>query len=214
MSNTPILYSFNRCPHCLRAHMALKYAELKIVLREVDLDNLPEEALAVSLHATVPSLVMSDDEYFDESWDIVKWAVQKNDPDKWLGEDDEFLQDAEMLVETNDYSFKEDLEQYKDSDSHPEHPMEYYRERGEEFLEELNEMLEENTFLLASDITIADIAVFPLVREFAMVDKAWFDKAPYPKLQNWLACILSTRWFKEAMKEHKVWQPGSDDIYL
>jgi len=194
--------------------MALKYAQLEIILRDVDLNNLPEEALAVSSHATVPSLVINEDEYFDESWDIVKWAVQQNDPDKWLGQDNEFLQDAEMLVETNDYSFKEDLDQYKDPESYPEHPMEYYRERGEEFLEELNDMLEENTFLLASHITIADIAVFPLIREFAMVDKDWFDSAPYPKLQTWLACILNTEWFKQAIREHKIWQSGDEDIYL
>ena len=194
--------------------MALKYAQLEIILRDVDLNNLPEEALAVSSHATVPSLVISADEYFDESWDIVKWAVQQNDPDKWLGQDNEFLQDAEMLVETNDYSFKEDLDRYKDPENYPEHTMEYYRERGEEFLEELNDMLEENTFLLASHISIADIAVFPLVREFAMVDKDWFDSTPYPKLQNWLACILNTKWFKQAIKEHKIWQLGDEDIYL
>ena len=214
MSNTPILYSFHGCPYCLRARMALKYAQLKIILRDVDLKDLPEEARAVSSHATVPSLVISDDEYFDESWDIVKWAVEQNDPANWLGQGNEFLQDAEMLVETNDHSFKGDLVKYKNPDSHPEQPMEYYRERGEEFLEELNEMLEENTFLLASHISIADIAVFPLVREFVMVDRDWFDDAPYPKLQTWLESIQNTDCFKQVMKEHKIWQPGSDNIYL
>lgn len=214
MPNTPILYSFRRCPYCMRAHMALKYANQKIILREVELNDLPAEALAVSLHATVPSLVINENEYMDESWDIVKWAIQKNDPDNWLGKNGEYLKDAEMLVETNDYSFKEDLDHYKYADRHPEQPMEYYRQRCEEFLDELNEMLEENVFLLADHITIADIAVFPFIRQFAMVDKGWFDKAPYPELQRWLDFILDTEWFSDAFKKHEIWKSGSEDIYV
>lgn len=214
MLNAPVLYSFRRCPYCMRAHMALKYARLKIILREVELNDLPSEALAVSPHATVPSLVISENEYMDESWDIVKWATQQNDPENWLGENSEYLKDAEMLVETNDYSFKDDLDHYKYADRYPEQPMEYYRRRCEEFLEELNEMLEANNFLLAEHITIADIAVFPFIRQFAMVDKDWFDKAPCPELQRWLDSILDTEWFSEAFKKHETWKPGSEDIYL
>jgi len=214
MPNTPILYSSKNCPFCLRTRVALLHTKQKVILRNVDFNNLPAEALAVSSHATVPSLVFSDDEYWDESWEIVKWATQQRDPDNWLGEDGEYLNDAEMLVEINDHSFTEDLKHYKKRDNDAEHPVEYYRQRGEEFLEELNDMLEENDFLLASHMTIADITVFPFVRAFAMVDKDWFDKTPYPKLQKWLGGLLDTDWFREAMKDHEIWQPGSDDIYL
>jgi glutathione S-transferase len=194
--------------------MALKYAGLKVILRDVELRDLPPEVLAVSPHATVPSLVISEDEYMDESWDIVKWATQQNDPENWLGENNEYLNEAEMLVEINDYSFKEDLDHYKYADRYPEHPMEYYRQNCEEFLEELSELLQANKFLVAEHITIADIAVFPFIRQFAMVDKEWFDKAPYPELQRWLDSMLQTEWFIEAFKKHKTWTPGSEDIYL
>ena len=214
MLSTPILYSFRRCPYCMRAHMALKYAGMKVILREVELRNLPAEALAVSPHATVPSLVVSADEYMDESWDIVKWAIKQHDPDNWAGDNNEYLNHAEMLVETNDHSFKEDLDHYKYADRHPEHPMEYYRERCEEFLEELNEMLEENVYLLSEHISIADIAVFPFIRQFSLVDKDWFDQAPYPELQRWLKAILDTEWFADAFKKHELWQSGNDDIFL
>ncbi len=82
----PVLYSFRRCPYCMRAHMALKYSGIKVELREVDLNNMPAQALSVSPHHTVPVLVMSDGSTNDESWDIVKWALQQKDPDNWLGE--------------------------------------------------------------------------------------------------------------------------------
>lgn len=214
MSNTPVLYSYDQCPYCLRARLALKYAKQKIILRGVELDNLPAEARAVSSHATVPSLVFGDNEYLDESWDIVKWALQQQDPDNWLGKDSEYLQEAEMLVEINDHSFKDDLEHYKKQPGEAEHPRDYYRQRGEEFLEELNDMLEDNSFLLASHITVGDIAVLPFIRKFAAVDKDWFDKAPYPKLQQWLAAMTATKLFKETDIQHQIWHPGEEDVYL
>ena len=47
-----------------------------------------------------------------------------------------------------------------------------------------------------------------------MVDKDWFDKAPYPELQRWLDFMLDTEWFCEAFNKHEIWKPGSEDIYL
>jgi len=198
----------------MRAHMALKYSRQKIILRDVELSNLPAEALAVSPHSTVPSLVISKNKFMDESWDIVKWALKKNDPDNWLGENNKYQQEAEMLVEVNDFSFKKDLDHYKYADRHPEHSIEYYRLRCESFLEELNEMLADRNFLLAETITIADIAVFPFIRQFAMVDMGWFNKSHYQSLQRWLKCMLKTEWFGEAFTKHDTWKPGSDNIYI
>ena len=57
---TPVLYSFRRCPYCMRAHMALKYSGLKVELREVDLKDMPAEALQISPKATVPILLLPD----------------------------------------------------------------------------------------------------------------------------------------------------------
>ncbi len=214
MLNTPILYSSNNCPFCQRARMALKYSKQKVILRNVELSQLPPEALAVSSHATVPSLVISDEEFFDESWDIAKWALKQHDPENFLGKENEYLNETEMLVEINDHSFKDDLYYYKSTDNEAEHPREYYRQRGEEFIEELNEMLEENKFLLSEYMSVADIAIFPFVYMFAMVDKPWFDKMPYGKLHAWFNFMLNSEYFKSVMHEHEIWQVGSEDIYL
>jgi glutathione S-transferase len=194
--------------------MALKYSAQKVILRSVELKNLPPETLAVSPNATVPSLVLSENEFIDESWDIVKWALQQNDPHNWLGNNNEYLQQAEMLVEINDFSFKEDLDHYKYADRYPEHSMEYYRLCCEQFLEELNQMLEQNTFLISESVSIADVALFPFIRQFALVDKGWFDGSPYTALQRWLVFMLNTEWFKEAFQKRVIWESGSENIYL
>lgn len=211
---TPVLYSFRRCPYCMRAHMALKNSGINVELREVDLDNMPEEALKISDKATVPILVMTDGTYIDESWDIVKWAVEQNDPDNWAGENKEYLLDAEMLVETNDFSFKDDLDHYKYADRYPEQKVEEYRLACEEFLEELEEMLADNNYLLADHLTLADIGVFPFIRQFSLVDKDWFDQSPYDNVRRWLVQIIGSTLFQAVFEKHDLWQAGDRAIYL
>ena len=212
--NTPILYSFRRCPYCMRAHMALKKSGIKVELREVKLSDMPEEATTISPKATVPILVLPDGSFIDESWDIVKWALEQNDPDKWLGDNKELLLDIEMLIETNDFSFKEDLDHYKYADRHPEKTELEYRQACEEFIEELEAMLTENNYLLTDQLTAADISVFSFVRQFSMVDKDWFDQAPYPKVQHWLEEIVSSDFFQSVFQKHEIWQRGDSAIYL
>lgn len=217
--NIPILYSFRRCPYAMRARLALKYAGIQLELREIDLNKPPAVLLALSDSATVPVLHLPDGNVIDESWEIVQWAVRQNDPDLWLGNDEQYLIESDMLVETNDYSFKQDLDHYKYADRYPEQPMEHYRELGEEFLQELEDRLNETRFLLAETISIADIGVFPFVRQFAMVDQQWFDQAPYVKLQKWLSYFIESdgteaRLFSSVMNKYDNWKQGDSGIHL
>ena len=211
---TPVLYSFRRCPYCIRAHLALKVSGIRIELRDVKLNDIPEAALKISPKATVPILVLSDGTVMDESWDIVKWALEQNDPDNWLGENSSFLADAEMLIEINDFSFKKDLDHYKYADRHPEHSQEYYRQAGEEFIEELEDGLTGNQYLLGEQLSLADIGVFPFVRQFSLVDKDWFDQSPYPGVQQWLDRLISSMLFQQVFQKHELWRPGDAAIYL
>ena len=217
--NSIILYSFRRCPYAMRARLALKYAGVEVELREIDLNNPPGELIAISEQATVPVLHLPDGRVIDESWDIVQWAVKQNDPDLWLGENEQYLTESEMLIEMNDYSFKQDLDHYKYADRYPEHPMEYYREQGEDFLQELEERLNSTRFLLSDQLSIADIGIFPFVRQFAMVDMSWFDQAPYPKLQQWLSGFTGSdaseaQLFSSVMEKHEIWKQGDPVINL
>lgn len=212
--DTPVLYSFRRCPYCMRAHMALKYSGIKVELREVELQNYPPQALEISPKATVPVLHLPDGTVIDESWDILKWALAQNDPDHWLGEDNEHALDAEILIETNDFSFKQDLDHYKYADRHPEHSEEHYRKECEEYIEELEEMLSENRFLLSDKLSLADIGVFPFIRQFSLVNQGWFDQAPYPQVRQWLNALIDTDLFKEAFEKHELWLPGDAALYI
>lgn len=208
----PILYSFRRCPYAIRARLAIKYSNIEVELREVDLNNIPGALTKISSDETVPVILEADGKVIDESWDIVKWAVKQNDPDSWLGDEASFEIDAEMLVEINDYSFKSDLDHYKYADRFPEHTMEHYRSQGEEFLAELEERLSSSNYLSSDSLSISDIAVFPFIRQFASVDKDWFDSAPYPKVQNWLMQLLESELFNSVMDKYPLWQEGDEPV--
>lgn len=194
--------------------MALKYSGVKIELREVTLKDMPAELLKLSSAETVPVLQLSNETVMDESWDIVKWALSQNDSDNWLGIDSEHLLDAEILVETNDFSFKEDLDHYKYADRFPEHSEEYYRRRCEKFLEELEEALSDQSYLLSESLTLADIAVFPFVRQFSLVDKNWFDQSSYINVKQWLSKLIGSDLFENVFQKHEAWTAGDTAIYV
>ncbi len=208
----PVLYSFRRCPYCMRAHMALKQSGIEVELREVKLSEMPAEVLAITPDATVPVLVLTDGSVYTESWDIVKWSLLQNDPEQWSGSTNDYLLDAEMLIETNDFSFKNDLDHYKYADRFPEHGEEHYRKACEEFILELEDMLTENRYLLADQLSLADIGVFPFVRQFSMVNKDWFDNAPYPYVQNWLDTLINTELFQHVFKKRKIWNADTATV--
>ena len=75
-------------------------------------------------------------------------------------------------------------------------------------------MLTENKFLLANKLTLADISVFPFVRQFSLVNKAWFNQAPYPKVQRWLDTLINSDLFQHIFQKHDLWKAGNSAIYI
>nr|CAA6808697.1 MAG: Glutathione S-transferase [uncultured Thiotrichaceae bacterium] len=198
----PTLYSFRRCPYAIRTRLALHYAEQSVDLHEVSLRDKPAEMLAISPKATVPVLQLPDGTVLEESLDIMLWALGLNDPQQLLPVGSE-LDEALALITENDGEFKHWLDHYKYAVRHPEQSPEYYRQHGEVFLQKLEARLTENTYLSGSKITLSDIAIVPFVRQFAFVDKHWFDAAQYPALQRWLAVWLTSEVFLAVMAKAK-----------
>ena len=80
----PILYSFRRCPYAMRARLAIKASEILVEIREITLKEKPLEFLKLSPKGTVPVLVTYSGNILEESIDIINWALNINDPQKWL----------------------------------------------------------------------------------------------------------------------------------
>ncbi len=118
-----------------------------------------------------------------------------------------------MVVE-NDGPFKSALDSYKYSSRFPEQSPESYRDQGEIFLDKLEQKLQLSRFLLGRDQTVADIAIFPFIRQFAHVDKDWFFGRPYPHLHRWLNQHLDSDIFCSVMKKYPKWHSVDDVIYF
>jgi glutathione S-transferase len=193
----------------MRARMALLASGITIELREVALKSKPDALLAVSKKATVPVLVTGDT-VIDESIDIMHWALKQSDPHNWLSH----LNEAQTLIHNNDNTFKHWLDHYKYADYHPEQSEQDYRQQGEITLALLETRLHQHSHLCTDHATLADIALFPFIRQFAGVDANWFATSPYPRLRSWLTTHIESDLFQTIMHKYQPWQDNDDAIYF
>jgi glutathione S-transferase len=194
----------------MRARLGLLFAGLQVELREIILKNKPAQMLAISPKGTVPVLQLSDGTVVEESLDIMMWALRQQDPQGLL--DATVLDQANALIEQNDNEFKHWLDRYKYADRYPEMTQQEYRQRGEAFLQALEELLAKTPYLLGSRPTIADIGIVPFVRQFAHVNRDVFYHLPYPNLQLWLQGWLEHSFFLQAMTKFQPWREGDDVV--
>ena len=203
----PILYSFRRCPYAIRARMSLELCKIDVCLREVNLSDKPIEMLHISPKGTVPILVLPDETVIDESLAIMIWSLKRfshinKKTHRWL--DKTIYEPSMQLIHRNDNSFKALLDKYKyctDPDEAANH-----REKAEWFLILLNDLLEKRSCLLGDELTLADIAILPFIRQFALVDYDWFLNSRYKALVRWLQYLLTLDCFNKVMLKQVVFR--------
>lgn len=182
--------------------MALKYAGIQIEHREIELRNKPESMLIASPKGTVPVLIVGDT-VLDQSIEIMRWALQQSDPDNW-GELDGDT--ARIWIEKNDGAFKILLDQYKYPNRHPHlNQGEILNDAIALMLKPMNDAFESHQFLLGNQQSWIDVAIFPFVRQFSMVNRERFDQLPFPALKRWLTNYLESELFNAVMRKHPTW---------
>ena len=189
----------------MRARLALLASGTVCEIREVKLADKPSAMIAISPKATVPVLHLADRQVIDQSIDIMRWALGKNDPESWLDRDDR------DLIEANDGPFKHHLDRYKYPERHGSDPA-GHRAAGLELLRVLEDRLALHASLSGDARGLTDAAIMPFVRQFAQTDRAWFDAQPMPRLQAWLESHLASPLFAAAMIRLRPWQPGDESI--
>lgn len=201
---TPILYSFRRCPYAMRARLALAASGFIVELREVVLRDKPQAFLDASESATVPCLV-TDQVVIDESLDIMIWALSKSDPLNWL----EMPKAGFDWIDRADGPFKSALDRTKYANRYEGVDVMEQRGRASDFLSELDAQIDSWMF---ERPTIADFAILPFVRQFAFIDKPWFDNQPWPNLSAWLARFLDSPEFAAIMQKYPQWHAGDPPV--
>ncbi len=198
MPQLPLLYSFIRCPYAIRARMALVYAGIRYELREISLKNKPMEMLAISPKGTTPVLQLTDGTVLEESLDIMRWAIAQNDPERWQFPVN-LSELGQRLIAVNDLEFKQNLDRYKYYVRFTK-PQAFYRSQAESYLQTLNQLLQQHDFLLSDRPCLADIAIFPFIRQFAHVDLQWFENSEYQALRKWINLYKSSKLFLRVME--------------
>lgn len=201
MTDLPILYSFRRCPYAMRARMALLASGQTVTLREVVLRAKPQAMLDASPKGTVPVLDLGGGEVIAESLEIMRWALARHDPEDW------FTGDDSALIAANDGAFKHHLDRYKYPSRYPDDTGDH-RAGGLAHLQALEARLADQPYLCGGQRRLADIALFPFVRQFAATDAEWFAAQALPGVQRWLALLVGSDLFARCMVRLPPWQPG------
>jgi glutathione S-transferase len=216
----PYLYSLQHCPYALRARLGLLLAGQAVMVRAVDLRDKPAEMLTTSKKATVPILVIPDDnneigKIIDESLDIMLWALHINDPQNLLySADTDALPKMLNFISRYDSEFIHALDKYKQASRYHDASLVLCREECEKFIAELEHILEGNSFLLGHSPSLVDYALLPFIRQFAKVERKWYLQAPYPKVKQWLNHHLQQPLFTKAMAKFPLWSNNQEAFLL
>ncbi|KEF41110.1 MAG: glutathione S-transferase [Cyanobium sp. CACIAM 14] len=203
----PVLYSFRRCPFAIRARLALAAAGLRpgtgLELREVHLDRKPPELLELSAKATVPVLWLPETagpeggaQVLDESLAVMGWALARHDPADLLRYGGSAGAAAERsaiagLIEENDGIFKSHLDRFKYAGRHPGTDPPAERAAAMGILRCWSRLLAVDGWLVGTRPSLADLALWPFVRQFRLADPEGFDREPGLRpLQAWLQRFL------------------------
>lgn len=183
--------------------MAMLCSGVPHEIHEVNLKNKPEAMLALSPKGTVPVLHCSDGTVIEQSLEIMIWALKQNDPVHWLNSYE--TAQSKQLISLNDGEFKKWLDRYKYFERYPEQSRLQYRELAEQTLiSRLEEQLSKTQFLCGKQPTLADVAIFPFIRQFAAVDASWFEGSRWQRTKAWLKDWTQTALFTKVMATSKL----------
>jgi len=205
---TALLYSFRRCPYAMRARMALQACGAKYEHREVILRDKPAEMLEASPKGSVPVFITDDGAVIDESLDLMFWALEQSDPEHWLETD---MSAAKSLITQNDTTFKHHLDRYKYKSRYDETAKRGdvdlgHRAKAMEIVASYEAALDSAEGLLGPT-SLADIAIFPFMRQFAATQPDWWaSQTENPKVRDWLSHHLESPRFKTIMTKYPLWE--------
>ena len=186
--------------------MALTQIDLTMELREVSLKNRPQQLHDISPKETVPVLQLQNEAVIDESLDIMLWCFQQNEGQS------EYSSQLE-LIKIIDGEFKYWLDRYKYHERYPEYSRDYYRDKCTVILSQFENLLEKNIYFSGNEMQLADMAIFPFMRQFAHVDKDWFLSA-FQTLTEWYQRIHASPVFTGVMEKYDFWKEGDDPLLI
>ena len=75
----------------------------------------------------------------------------------------------------------------------------------------INTIIYNSNYFFGEHIQLADVALFPFIRQCAHVDLFWFEKT-FLNLNKWLNTIKSSTLFLSVMHKYEVWNQNNRGI--
>ena len=197
----------------MRARMALKLTSIKCEIREVRLNNKPQQMIDISPKGTVPVLDL-EKEVIDESNDIIEWALSSNNIFDGNIDNDQ-IDLTNNLIELFDSKFKYNLDRYKYATRYENIDKDKHKKECLEILIDLENLISNEGWILGSKINKLDISILPFIRQFRIADIDWFDKQNKIKgIQKILFNFLDSNLFKEVMYKYDVWEENAEPQFF
>jgi glutathione S-transferase len=190
--------------------MALAVARVNPEHREVVLRHKPPQMLALSTKGTVPVLQTSEGVVFDESLDIMRYALSLEDPQGWLRHED--CTERSALVEFNDGPFKAALDRYKYASGEDPEVVASSMEVAADMLQRTDRAMTGHPYLDGQTMGFFDAAIFPFIRQFAGVDRVRFEGIAPLGVTAWLDAMLASAEFKQIMAKVARWSAGDQPL--
>lgn len=210
----PILYTFRRCPHAIKARLALMYAQVKFTWREVSLKDKPNEMFLIIKNPTVPLLLFEGGDFLKESNDIVNWSLNRNDPLDLLYRYRDSAIDEVAFINNFIPKFQDAVSRYK-----------YYnKEDGllesdailalHSFFDQIEGMLIKKKYIIGNYLSYVDIILFPYVRQAKVNNRELFATWNYPRIKQWVNYFESLYFFKLSMLKYPLWNSGQKPLII
>ena len=189
--------------------MALTQLNLDIELREISLKNRPKQLLEISPKGTVPVLFINHNIIIEESLEIMIWAINHSKSNLFNLKKEKQLK----FIVDHDNNFKYWLDRYKYNERYPEESFEYYQNKCKDYLLIYDKRLEKNEFLFGDRSQLADIAIFPFIRQCANVNLNWFQ-SNFIHLNKWLHEFIHSVLFTSIMNKYEIWDKKSTNYII
>ena len=198
------LHDYRRCPFCIRVRMV-------IVLKALDCEIVPETlrdwsewmqswSVKNNTRARVPVLENPETGWtLAESNEITLWLDALPSSHHALTPEKSKLSEMRSWWRWCDERLKPAIDLYKYGPSRILDPSltPAHEQSLTKLLHNCEHALSNQPYLLGKNLTLADIAIIPFIRQLMRTREGAFDFSPFPQLTRWAEGVLSADWFTD-----------------
>ncbi|MEC8882604.1 MAG: glutathione S-transferase family protein [Pseudomonadota bacterium] len=213
-NSLPVLYSFKRCPYAIRARVALAFAQINHIHREIDLKNKHPDFLKLSPKGTVPVLELPEqNNTLEESYDIVVFALNHHLPNQWQSNHILDTEEVQSLYRNLNEEAIPAIRRIKYASMYKENTSLEDTTIINSYLKTLDQKLGTNTSILTTPSAI-DILIFPNLRQLVIHDDGWLDRYEFKNIKNWIRHWTENVVFKRIFVNQPLWSKEQKPIII